>query len=81
MERDYIRRKTALIIEKDGYFLQGMDIAMDEPIWTRSRYDAWRTRERADAALAAHRLQGRMWLFNPLVGQSWPVDVLRRERA
>ena len=41
-----IRGETALIIRKDGEFLVGRIIFSNELRWSRSPWDAWRTRIR-----------------------------------
>lgn len=81
MDRNYIRRHTALIVEKDGYYLQGKSKLTGQVIWSASKYDAWRTRERADAVHVAHVVKGQLWLFNPLIGKSEPTGFLREARA
>lgn len=72
MDKGYIRRHTALIVEKDGYFLQGRSNLTGELLWTWSKYDAWRSRKPHDAARVALAVGGKLWLFNPLVGLSMP---------
>lgn len=75
MDRDYIRRRTTLIVEKDGYFLQGRSCLTGELIWTWSKYDAWQTRTLRDAARIALVLGGTLWMFNPLMGDAVPAKM------
>ena len=37
--------------------------------WSRSPYDAWRTRRKEDAERVAGKVGGEMVLFNPIVKQ------------
>ena len=62
-----IRKATCLIIERDGEFL----VAVSELglRWSVSPYDAWSTRDKMTAFKVAWRVRGRLFLFNPIVGQ------------
>lgn len=64
-----IRGETALIIRKDGEFLVGRIIFSDELRWSRSPWDAWKTRIRANARSIAEKTGGEIMLFNPVAGQ------------
>lgn len=64
-----IRGETALIIRKDGEFLVGRIIFSNELRWSRSPWDAWRTRIRAKARSIAEKTGGEIMLFNPVAGQ------------
>ena len=64
-----IRFYTNLIVYKDGKYLQGYIIGLNELKWSDSPWDAWMTRERADAYRVAHAVKGELFLFNPIVGQ------------
>ena len=64
-----IRGETALIIRKDGEFLVGKIIFSNELRWSRSPWDAWRTRIRANARSIAEKTGGEIMLFNPVNGQ------------
>lgn len=64
-----IRGETALIIRKDGEFLVGKIIFSNELRWSRSPWDAWRTRIRANARSIAEKTGGEIMLFNPVTGQ------------
>lgn len=64
-----IRGETALIIRKDGEFLVGKIIFSNELRWSRSPWDAWRTRIRANARSIAEKTGGEIMLFNPVAGQ------------
>ena len=67
--KNAIRRATCLIIRKDGVYLVGTILKSTDLRWSRSPYDAWSTRERADAELVAGLVGGEMVLFNPVVNQ------------
>ena len=60
---------TGIIIERDGEYLVGAIIGLNQLRWSKSPYDAWITRERALAAMVAKKVNGRKVLFNPIVGQ------------
>ena len=64
-----IRGETALIIRKDGEFLVGRIIFSNELRWSRSPWDAWKTRIRANARRIAEKTGGEIMLFNPVAGQ------------
>lgn len=64
-----IRGETALIIRKDGEFLVGKIIFSNELRWSRSPWDAWKTRIRANARSIAEKTGGEIMLFNPVAGQ------------
>lgn len=64
-----IRWETCIIIRKHGEFLVGRIVFSDELRWSRSHYDAWRTRNRDEAAEVARKVGGVMVLFNPIVNQ------------
>ena len=64
-----IRGETALIIRKDGEFLVGKIIFSNELRWSRSPWDAWKTRIRAKARSIAEKTGGEIMLFNPVTGQ------------
>lgn len=61
-----VRRQTALIIAKDGGFLVGFSLFLR---FSKSPYDAWRTRKVEAARMVADRIGGELMLFNPIVGQ------------
>ena len=63
------RLYTNLIVQKDGKFLQGYIIGLNELKWSDSPWDAWMTRDRADAYDVAQKVDGELVLFNPIVGQ------------
>lgn len=64
-----IRLKTALIIRKDGKYLQGKKMMQNELKWTDSPWDAWKTRIRAEARSVQEKVGGEIVLFNPVAGQ------------
>lgn len=64
-----IRRKTCIIIRKNGAFLVGTILFSTDLRWSTSPYDAWMTRKREDAERVAGAVGGEMVLFNPIVKQ------------
>ena len=62
-----IRTKTCIIIRKNSEFLVGYIVYSDELRWSVSPYDAWKTRDREEAAEVARKVGGVMVLFNPIV--------------
>ena len=64
-----IRTKTCIIIRKNSEFLVGCIVFSDELRWSVSPYDAWKTRNRDEAAEVARKVGGVMVLFNPIVNQ------------
>ena len=64
-----IRKKTCIIIRKDGEYLVGTILYSTDLRWSWSQYDAWRTRKREDAERVAGKVGGEMVLFNPIVKQ------------
>ena len=69
MDAEYIRKKTCIIIRKNGEYLVGRVIFTGELRWSDSQYDAWRTRNRKKARNVARAIGGVMVLFNPIVNQ------------
>ena len=67
--KDDIRRKTCLIIRRNGEYLVGRVVYSKELRWSNSKYDAWRTRNRVKAEEYAKRTGGIVMLFNPIVNQ------------
>ena len=67
--KDDIRKKTCLIIRKDNLYLVGTILYSTDLRWRTSAYDAWRTREKAQAEEVAGKVGGQMMLFNPIVGK------------
>lgn len=64
-----IRKRTGIIIQKDGLFLVGTIIYSTELRWSRSPWDAWITRDRGKAERVAGKVGGTRMLFNPVAGQ------------
>lgn len=62
-----LREKTQLIVRKDGEYLQCLDYFY-KLRWSTSPYDAWSTRNLADAQKVAEKVGGELWIFNPIVG-------------
>ena len=64
-----IRKKTCIIIRKNGEYLAGKQWFSDEPKWTISAYDAWSTRDGEAAEEIARKVGGVLVLFNPIVNR------------
>ena len=64
-----IRKKTCIIIRKDGEYLVGTILYSTDLRWSGSPYDAWKTRRKDDAERVARKVGGEMVLFNPIVNQ------------
>ena len=69
VKKNEIRRKTCLIIRKNGRYLKGRSMLTNEVEWTWSAYEAWRTRDRALAEEVAKATGGILMLFNPIVNR------------
>ena len=68
--KDDIRKKTCIVIRKNGDYLVGYIVFTDELRWSASPYDAWKTRNKEKAAEVARKTGGIMVLFNPIVNQT-----------
>lgn len=64
-----IRRKTVLIIRREGQYLVGYVMGTTILRWSISPWDAWATRNRVMAQMVAGRVGGEILLFNPVAGQ------------
>lgn len=64
-----IRLRTKLIIRRGNQWLVGRGITGDL-VFSTSRYDAWWTRDRNDAADVARMVGGDVWLFNSVIGEA-----------
>ena len=64
-----IRKKTCIIIRKNGEYLVGYVLWSGDLRWSNYTYDAWKTRNKEKAAEVARRVGGVMVLFNPIVNQ------------
>ena len=64
-----IRKKTCIIIRKNGEYLVGGIVFSNDLRWSNNQYDAWRTRDREAAEKVARKVGGVMVLFNPIVNQ------------
>ena len=73
--RDEIRRKTGIIIRREGEYLVGTILYSTDLRWSRSPYDAWITRRIADARMVAAATGGEMVLFNPIVNQMKEMEL------
>ena len=67
--KDDIRKKTCLIIRKNGEYLVGRVLWSTDLRWSKSPYDAWWTRNREKAEEDARRTGGIVMLWNPVVKQ------------
>jgi len=65
-----IRKKTCIVIRKNGEYLVGKILWSEDLRWSGNIYDAWRTRRMEKAREIARRTGGIMVLFNPVVNQS-----------
>ena len=45
-----IRKETCIIIRKNREFLQGTEWITNRPLWTQYTWNAWRTRDKKQAA-------------------------------
>ena len=70
-----IRRKTALIIRKDGEYMVGKILYSQDLRWSGSPWDAWRTRIRADAKSIQQKVGGEIMLWNPVTGQIRRAEI------
>lgn len=64
-----IRKKTCLIIKNGNFYLVGWNYFYKRPNWSVSQYDAWRTRDVDAAKRVVAKTGGKLFLFNPIVGQ------------
>ena len=69
MKRDYMRKKTCLIVRVGHEYLVGWNFVMQRPNYSASPWDAWRTRDRITAGRVARRVGGTLCLFNPIAAQ------------
>ena len=67
--RDEIRRKTGIIIRREGEYLVGTILYSTDLRWSWSPYDAWITRRIADARKVANATGGKMVRFNPILNK------------
>ena len=63
-----IRKLTCVIIRKNGEYLVGKIMGTSELRWSIYAHEAWRTRDKAEAAEVARKTGGIMCLYNPAVG-------------
>ena len=79
MNRDAIRRKTCIIIRKDGEYLVGTILYSTDLRWSTSPFDAWATRRKEDAERVARAVGGEMVLFNPIMNRKKEVETWRTD--
>jgi len=72
MNRDAIRAQTVLIIRRPyiNEYLVGKQISSGRLVWSTSKYDAWRTRDKNKAWKVARKTGGEPVLFNPIAGRT-----------
>ena len=75
MMKTDIRTKTGLIILRDGEYLIGFNLFDNGLNWTTSKYDAWFTRNKADAVRVAAKVDGELVLFNPIIGKTKMLEA------
>lgn len=71
LKKDYLKKSTCLIIERDGEFL--VSASWFGVKWSVSPYDAWSTRDKMTAFKVAWKVRGRLFLFNPIAKQIRPL--------
>ena len=64
-----IKKYTVLIVKRGSQYLVGRIPYSTEFRWSRSPWDAWRTRDRDAAQRVAGRVGGVPVLFNPVAAQ------------
>ena len=69
MTLERIRMKTVLIVERDGEYLSRKMLLTGTVMWSNSKWEAWKTRDRDLAEAMAARYGGRLMLFNPIIGR------------
>lgn len=67
-----IRAQTVLIIRRPNIneYLVGRQIYSGRLVWSVSKYDAWRTRDKEKARKVAAKTGGEPVLFNPITGRT-----------
>ena len=68
--KDDIRKKTCIVIRKNGEYLVGTILYSTDLRWSNSPYDAWKTRDKERAREIARKTGGIMVLFNPIVNET-----------
>ena len=68
MKDDY-KKKTGLIIRKDGQYLVGTILYSTDLRWSWSPYDAWITRSWEKARMVAGKVGWKIVMFNPAIRQ------------
>ena len=64
-----VRLHTCLIIRRGPEFLVGTILYSTDLRWSMSPRDAWGTRSWEKAEKVARVTGGRLWLWNPVLGQ------------
>ena len=64
-----IRRMTCLVVKKGNEFVVCRQAGTGIIKFTTSPWEAWSTRIRANARSVAEKIDGEVFLFNPIVGQ------------
>ena len=65
--KDDIRKKTCVIIRKNGEYFVGRILGSADLRWSIYAHEAWRTRDREKAETGARKVGGVTVLFNPVV--------------
>ena len=60
---------SGLIVRKDDIYLVGTIMYSMDLRWSRSPWDAWRTRDAQNAIRVARRVGGSLVFFNPITGE------------
>lgn len=63
-----IRKQTQLIVKRGQDFLVGTILFSTDLRWSSSPWDAWGTRNREAAQKVARKVDGELWLWNPVAG-------------
>lgn len=72
MKQD-IRKHTCCILLRGTDYLVGWNYFYHDFNWSKSYYDAWRTRDVCIAVKLARRIGATVMLFNPIVNQLRPM--------
>ena len=72
-DKQDIRLRTVLVIEKDGKYLSRKETVTGTILWDQHLSSAWRTRNKGLAELMVAIHGGNLVLFNPIV---WRVKAL-----
>ena len=68
--KDEIRKKTCIIIRKNGEYLVGTILGSTDLRWSLYASEAWRTRNRQLAERIAKKVGGILMLYNPIINEA-----------